>query len=57
MRLTHSLFIPFPQTKGFVKSASNGGAFEIELFGKRFPATASLAAPFDPRGKRVQGIY
>ena len=31
------------------------GGFEIEIAGERFAATASLDAPYDPKGERARG--
>ncbi|XP_065339541.1 sarcosine dehydrogenase, mitochondrial [Cloeon dipterum] len=42
-----------PVTNDFVSS----GKYEIEVMGDRIPAVAHLKSPFDPAGKRVQGIY
>lgn len=33
------------------------GKYEIEIMGTRYPATCHLRSPFDPKGKRVLGIY
>ena len=33
------------------------GAYELEVMGKRFPATLHLRTPFDPANKRLQGDY
>lgn len=33
------------------------GQYEIEVMGKRYPAKCHLRSPFDPKGKRVLGIY
>ena len=30
------------------------GSYEIELMTQRYPATASLRAPYDPKGERVR---
>lgn len=33
------------------------GKYEIEIMGTRYPATCHLRSPFDPKGKRVLGVY
>lgn len=33
------------------------GDYEIEVMGKRYPATCHLRSPFDPKGLRVLGVY
>ena len=35
--------------------AVNGGAFEVEILGERYPAARSEAALFDPEGSRMRG--
>ena len=34
--------------------AVNGGAFEVEILGDRYPATMSEGALFDPDGSRMR---
>lgn len=33
------------------------GKYEIEVMGKRYPATLYLKSPFDPSNKRQSGCY
>jgi 4-methylaminobutanoate oxidase (formaldehyde-forming) len=48
---------------GYVKNAGEpvdaafieSGAYDIEIAGERIPASASLAAPYDPKGARMRG--
>jgi len=40
-----------PVDAAFIES----GAYDIEIAGERIPASASLAAPYDPKGARMRG--
>ncbi len=52
-----------PISMGYVESGDGpisrddvlSASYEIEIAGDRFPATASLSAPFDPKGERMRG--
>ena len=59
---TNALISPFlsyiNKTDSAVTSAwLKEGAYELEVMGKRFPATLHLRTPFDPKNKRLQGDY
>ena len=42
-----------PVTSEWLRS----GSYELEVMGRRFPATLHLRTPFDPKNRRLQGDY
>ena len=53
--LGRSVGMGYVESDGGVDSAYvRAGEYEIELMTQRYPATASLRAPYDPKGERVR---
>jgi 4-methylaminobutanoate oxidase (formaldehyde-forming) len=53
-----SLGMGYVENGGHVVDAAfvNGGRYQIEVAGPRVEARAALAAPYDPKNRRVKGF-
>lgn len=50
-------FVQNPRGENITKSYLTNGTYEIEMMGKRYPATLHLNSPFDPKNLRLMGQY
>uniref|UniRef100_A0A1Y1MDL9 Sarcosine dehydrogenase, mitochondrial n=1 Tax=Photinus pyralis TaxID=7054 RepID=A0A1Y1MDL9_PHOPY len=50
-------YIRHPKNKKVTEEYLSKGQYEIEVMGKRYPATLHLKSPFDPKHQRVAGHY
>ncbi|KAF5292544.1 hypothetical protein FQR65_LT01690 [Abscondita terminalis] len=58
--LKHSIgigFVTHPKGEKLTSKVLTNGQYEIEIMGKRYPATLHLESPFDPEGQRLHGHY
>ncbi|XP_066595213.1 sarcosine dehydrogenase, mitochondrial [Prorops nasuta] len=50
-------YIKHPNGQNITKEYLESGSYEIEVRGKRYPATLYIRSPFDRENERVLGIY
>ncbi len=50
-------YITHPQGEAVTLDYLRAGTYQIEHIGKQYSANLHLRSPFDPKNKRVKGIY
>lgn len=50
-------YISAPEGQTITTDYAKSGKYQIESFGNKYDANLHLQSPFDPKSKRVQGIY
>ena len=50
-------YVRGPEGGRITKKFLSSGTWQLEVMGKRFPASLHLRPPFDPQNLRVKGIY